>query len=55
MKTLKRVLIILLVIAGVVTAIFIAGRYGWKLGGFNACQGAGIDSVEVTENAVHIT
>lgn len=55
MKTLKRVLIILLVIAGVVTAIFIAGRYGWKLGGFNACQGAGIDSVEVSENAVHIT
>ena len=40
---------------GVVTAIFIAGCYGWKLGGFNACQGAGIDSVEVTENAVHIT
>ena len=55
MKTLKRVLIILLVIAGVVTAIFIAGRYGWKLGGFSACQGAGIDSVEVTGNAVHMT
>ena len=55
MKTLKRILITLLVIAVILTAFFIAGRYGWKLGGFRACQGAGIDSVEVTENAVHMT
>ena len=55
MKTLKRVLIILLVVAVTLTAIFLAGRYGWKLGGFSACQGAGIDSVEVTGNAVHMT
>ena len=55
MKTLKRTLITLLVIAVILTAFFIAGRYGWKLGGFGACQGAGIDSVEVTENAVHMT
>ena len=48
MKTLKRILITLLVIAVILTAFFIAGRYGWKLGGFRACQGAGIDSVEVT-------
>ena len=51
----KRILITLLVIAVILTAFFIAGRYGWKLGGFRACQGAGIDSVEVTENAVHMT
>ena len=55
MKTLKRILITLLVIAVILTAFFIAGRYGWKLGGFRTCQGAGIDSVEVTENAVHMT
>ena len=55
MKTLKRILITLLVIAVILTAFFIAGRYGWKLGGFRACQGAGIDYVEVTENAVHMT
>ncbi len=55
MKTLKRILITLLVIAVILTAFFIAGRYGWKLGGFRACQGAGINSVEVTENAVHMT
>ena len=55
MKALKRILITLLVIAVILTAFFIAGRYGWKLGGFRACQGAGIDSVEVTENAVHMT
>ena len=55
MKLLKRILITLLVIAVILTAFFIAGRYGWKLGGFRACQGAGIDSVEVTENGVHMT
>lgn len=55
MKTLKRILIILLAVVVTLTAIFLAGRYGWKLGGFRACQGAGIDSVKVTGNAVHMT
>ena len=54
-NNMKRILITLLVIAVILTSIFIAGRYGWKLSGFRACQGAGIDSVEVTENAVHMT
>ena len=44
-----------LTIAVVLIAIFLAGRYGWKLGGFRACQGAGVSSVEVSETAVHIT
>lgn len=44
-----------LTIAVVLIAIFLAGRYGWKLGGFGACQGAGITSVEVSEMSVHIT
>ena len=55
MKALKRILVVLLVIAVILTAIFLAGRYGWKLGGFRACQGAGITSVEVSQPAVHIT
>ena len=54
-NNMKRILIILLAVVVTLTAIFFAGRYGWKLGGFRACQGAGIDSVEVTENAVHMT
>ncbi|MGM9590483.1 MAG: hypothetical protein ACI3V0_09980 [Faecousia sp.] len=55
MKALKRILTVLLVIAVILTAAFFAGRYGWKLGGFRACQSAGITSVKVSETAVHIT
>lgn len=55
MKAWKRILTVLLVTAVILTAIFLAGRYGWKLGGFRACQGAGITSVKVSEKAVHIT
>ena len=55
MKSLKRMLTVPLTIAVVLIAIFLAGRYGWKLGGFGACQGAGVSSVEVSETAVHIT
>ena len=36
-------------------AVFLLGRYGWKLLGFRACQGAGISSVEVSDQAVQIT
>lgn len=39
----------------VLLAVFLIGRYGWKLGGFNACQSAGISSVEVTEGSVRLT
>ena len=55
MKSLKKVFIVLLTIVVVLTALFLAGRYGWKLGGFRACQSAGITSVEVREQTVHIT
>lgn len=54
MKAWKKALIILLVTVVLLAAVFLAGRYGWKLGGFRACQGAGINTVEVSENAVHI-
>ena len=55
MKSSRRMLTVRLTIAVVLIAIFLTGRYGWKLGGFGACQGAGITSVEVSETAVHIT
>lgn len=55
MKVWKKIIIVLLGIAVLLAAVFLAGRYGWKLGGFRACQGAGISSVEVSEKAVHIT
>lgn len=55
MKSLKKVFIVLLTNVVVLTSVFLAGRYGWKLGGFRACQSAGISSVEVSEIAVHIT
>ena len=53
------------ILAGIMTAlaiaaivlllVFLMGRYGWKLGGFRACESAGINSVEVTESSVHLT
>ena len=55
MKALKKTLAVLLAIAVVLPAVFLAGRSGWQLGGFDACQGAGITAVEVSEMAVHIT
>lgn len=50
-----RILAVLAIIAAVLLSIFLIGRYGWELGGFRACQGAGIESVEVGENTVHLT
>lgn len=55
MKILRKTLIILAVITAALLVIFLAGRYGWKLGGFRACQSAGLTSVEVNEETVHIT
>ena len=50
-----KVLITMSLIAAILTAVFFTGRYGWKLAGFRACQGAGIESVEVSEDSVRIT
>ena len=54
MKLLKRLLTILLCTAVLLFAIFLIGRYGWKLGGFRACESAGIEQVNVEENQVRI-
>ena len=54
-KAWKRIVIALAVAAAILAAVFLAGRYGWKLLGFRACQGAGIEAVEVGEDQVHIS
>ncbi len=54
MKNHKKIITMLLVAAILLTAIFVVGRYGWKLLGFRVCQGAGIESLEVSENTVKI-
>ena len=54
MKTAKKAMTALVVIVVLLLAIFLAGRYVWKLGCFRACQGAGIESVEVSNHAVHM-
>lgn len=54
MKILKKVLSTMIIIIFVVTIVFFAGRYGWKLIGFDATQSAGIRTVKVDEKTVHI-
>lgn len=54
MKVVKKTLTVLAVLTVVLLVIFLAGRYGWKLGGFRACHGAGITAVEVSEDTVRI-
>ena len=54
MKLLKRIISILLILLLILAAIFALGRYGWKLLGFQSCEGAGIKSVEVGEAIVKI-
>lgn len=54
MKFLKRLLTLLLCMAVLLFAIFLIGRYGWKLGGFNACETAGIEQVNVEKDHVRI-
>ena len=54
MKLLRKILIILLCIAALLLTVFLTGRYGWKLVGFNACETAGIEQINVEEEHVRI-
>ena len=54
MKRPKRILSIFLTLLLILAAVFALGRYGWKLLGFQTCEGAGIESAEVGESAVKI-
>lgn len=53
-KVLLTILIVLLSLAITLTAVFLIGRFGWKLGGFRFCGGAGIQQVTVEEGQVRI-
>lgn len=50
-----RIIMVLAISLVVLLLVYLTGRYGWKLLGFRACQGAGISSVEVSDQAVQIT
>ena len=38
----------------VLSAIFLIGRYGWKLGGFRSCESAGVAQIQVEEDHIRI-
>ena len=52
MRNRKKTITTLLTAAILLIAAFAAGRYGWKLLGFRACEEAGTESVEVSETTV---
>ena len=54
MRNRKKTITTLLTAAILLIAVFVAGRYGWKLLGFRACEEAGIESVEVSETTVTV-
>lgn len=54
MKIVKRILIATVSVVLLLAAVFLVGRYGWKLFGFKACESAGIEKVTVEENQVNI-
>lgn len=54
MKLIRRIVIIITVIAVLLLCVFLVGRYGWKMFGFRFCDGAGIETVEVGHDTVTI-
>ena len=54
MKLLKTLIKVLVCIAMLLLAVFLIGRYAWKLGGFSYCETAGIEQINVEENQVQI-
>jgi len=50
-----KILLVPVILAAVLMLVFLAGRYGWKLFGFRACESARIETVEVTPDGVRIT
>lgn len=53
-KCMKCLFLSVLCIVLLLAVVFLSGRYGWKLVGFRACEGAGIEQVNVEENHVRI-
>ena len=46
--------VVLLCLLGILLSVFLIGRFGWRLWGFRACESAGIERVEVSEDCVEI-
>ena len=53
-RILKRIIAALVIVIAILLIIFLAGRYGWRLGGFKACQSAGVERITVTDGQVEI-
>lgn len=53
-KCVKLAVIIVFCTVLFLSIFFTIGRYAWKLGGFSACESAGIEQVNVEENCVRI-
>lgn len=53
-KVLLTIFLVVLSLAIALTAVFLIGRFGWKLGGFRFCGGAGIQQLTVEEGQVRI-
>ena len=51
---LKNTSIVVLCILALLIAVFLTGRYGWKLIGFNVCETAGIEQINVEEDHTRI-
>lgn len=49
-----KIITALVILFTVLLLIFFAGRYGWRLRGFDACESAGIEHVSVTDGQVEI-
>lgn len=50
----KAVCPIFIAVILVLSAIFLIGRYGWKLGGFRSCELAGVAQIQVEEDHIRI-
>ena len=50
----KAVCQIFIAVILVLSAIFLIGRYGWKLGGFRSCESAGVAQIQVEEDHIRI-
>lgn len=55
MKYVKRIVVTLCIAVAVLAAVFLAGRYGWRLAGFSACRSAMIHEVSVEDGHVQIS
>ena len=54
-KLLFRLIKIIVIAIAAMVIIFFAGRYGWRVFGFAACENTAIDLIKLSENHVSIS